>query len=78
MKFTVYTGTDCPNCEILKEFLDKNEIKHREFNVRENERAMAFLTGKGYRSIPQVFLDGEYIGDHNTAKAEIINKLRGK
>jgi len=78
MKLTVYSGTDCSNCDVLKKFLDKNEIKYIEFNIRENERAKSFLLAKGFRSIPQVFLNGEYLGDHNTAKDAIINKLRGK
>lgn len=77
MVFTVYSGTDCPNCDILKTFLDKNEIKYREFNIRENPRAREFLLGKGFRSIPQVFLDGEHLGDHRTGKQAIIKILRG-
>lgn len=77
MKFTVYSGTDCPNCEVLKKWLDMNDLKYEEFNVREDEHAMEFLKSKGHGSIPQVYLNGKHVTGFQKFKPNLAEAING-
>lgn len=62
----VYSGTDCPKCETLKNKLKQKGITFKEVNVREDAEALNFLRSKGHRGIPQIYREVEdelvYIG----------------
>jgi len=75
MKFTVYSGTDCDRCEEVTAWLKDNEISYVSFNIRTNERAKDFLVGKGYRSIPQVYLNGFHVTGYKDYKKNISEAL---
>ncbi len=51
----VYSGTDCPKCETLKNKLKQKGITFKEINVREDDEALNFLRSKGHRGIPQIY-----------------------
>lgn len=57
----VYTGDNCPKCSELKDVLKAKEISYNEVNVRQDAEAHKFLVSQGFRSIPQMFLDGVHV-----------------
>lgn len=77
MMFTVYSGTDCPNCDTVKDWMKANELKFEEFNVREDAHALNFLKGKGHGSIPQVYLNGKHVTGIKDFKKNIAEAING-
>ena len=60
----IYTSEFCPYCYRAKSLLDSKNVLYREIDVTvnaETRREMAKMAGS--RSVPQIFVDGKYIGD---------------
>ena len=61
----IYTWSSCPFCIRAKSLLDKKGIHYTEHQIDGDEAArteMAKRTG-GPRSVPQIFVNNEYVGD---------------
>ena len=56
---TVYSKTNCPNCDQAKAFLESKGIEHRIVKIDENSEAREFLLAQGFRSVPQIFTETE-------------------
>ena len=60
----IYTSAFCPFCYRAKSLLDSKDVAYTEIDVTMNatkRREMSQLAGS--TSVPQVFVDGEHIGD---------------
>lgn len=60
----IYTTAFCPFCYRAKSLLDSKGVVYKEIDVTMNatkRREMSQLAGS--TSVPQVFVDGEHIGD---------------
>lgn len=57
--YVLFSGKDCPACKALKAALAVKGIEYREYDIWNDGDALAFMMGKGFRSIPQLFKDGE-------------------
>ncbi len=67
-KIEVYTTLVCPYCVQLKDFLKRKGYSFTEVRVDLDDAArhkMLELTG-GIRTVPQVMVDGKYVGDEDT------------
>jgi glutaredoxin 3 len=56
--YVLFSGKDCSACKTLKDNLNNKNIEYKEFDIWNNPDALKYMMGKGYRSIPQLFLDG--------------------
>jgi len=56
---TMYSKTNCPNCDKAKAFLENKGIEFRVVKIDENETAREFLMQQGFKSVPQIFSDKE-------------------
>lgn len=66
----------CPYCRILKGFLDKHGISYEQFNVDEDDDALAEISKlqNGGRTVPTVvYADGTH--DVNPSGARLMEKL---
>lgn len=61
--YVLFSGKDCPACKILKDKLNSKGIEYTEYDIWNDGEALAYMMGKGYRSIPQLFLNGEKVVD---------------
>ena len=64
MTVEIYTTGFCASCHAAKALLREKGIGYREIDVSANDeerRAMTERAG-GRRSVPQVFVDGRYVG----------------
>ncbi|MDX1921152.1 MAG: glutaredoxin 3 [Candidatus Caenarcaniphilales bacterium] len=61
-KVEIYTTVYCPYCRRAKELLNRKGIKFIEIDAEPDEarKAMIQRTG-GQRTVPQVFVDGEFL-----------------
>ena len=60
----VYTTTYCPYCTRAKELLTSESIAFEEIDVTHDQEARAKLSkeNSGYRTVPMIFFDDEFIG----------------
>jgi mycoredoxin len=66
----------CPYCRMLKDFLDEQEIPYEEFNVDDDDDALAEINKlqNGGRTVPTVvYPDGTH--DVNPSAARLMEKL---
>lgn len=61
----IYTTAFCPFCIAAKRLLDKKGVAYTEIDVMmksDLRREMTERSG-GSRTVPQIFVDGEHLGD---------------
>ena len=68
-KVIVYSTESCPFCDMAKDFLKKNKIKFKEFNVNEDRKAaLEMIQKSGQTGVPVVDVDGKIIKGFDTKK----------
>ncbi|MDD3594626.1 MAG: glutaredoxin 3 [Candidatus Gastranaerophilales bacterium] len=63
-KVKIYTTSTCPYCIKAKKLLDYKNIPYEEININDNyDTAMSALSKTtGYETVPQIFINEEFIG----------------
>tara|TARA_A100001234_G_scaffold132673_1_gene116388 strand:+ start:267 stop:2255 length:1989 start_codon:yes stop_codon:yes gene_type:complete len=61
----VYTKDNCPYCQLAKEELKLRGIPYDEINLKEIGKTAAQVTGRKVKTVPQIYLEGEYIGGYD-------------
>lgn len=63
-KVDIYTKSWCPFCQRAKALLEKLGAAYTEYDVEADPARLAEMVerSKGGRTVPQVFIDGKYIG----------------
>jgi len=69
MKAIVWSKPDCPYCVVAKKLLETKgyEIEERKLGFGWN-REQLFEAVPNARTVPQIFLDGQYIGGSDDLK----------
>jgi glutaredoxin 3 len=69
----VWSQTNCPACTEAKRLLEQRAIKYAEMMIGVNGYSKKDLILKvpNARSVPQIFLDGKYIGGLPELKREL-------
>lgn len=60
-KVEIYTSDTCGKCVQAKEYLNKNKIDYKEYNISKDPEARKELIGMGYMSIPVLIIKGEHV-----------------
>ena len=59
----IYTTDYCYYCRVAKSLLDEKGIPYEEINISKTPKMRDVLVEKtGEWTVPQIFVDGEYIG----------------
>ena len=61
---TVYSKSNCPECEKAYALLDKAGLSYHKIKVDEDTAARTFLIEEGHKAVPQIYLNDEYIGNY--------------
>jgi glutaredoxin 3 len=62
-RIQVYTWANCPYCIRAKNLLSSKGLEFEEINLDGKEKELSELREKtGQRTIPQIFIDGKFIG----------------
>lgn len=74
MKAEIYTNMSCPHCVRAKEILKQQNIPFVEYTVGKDgitKETIETKIGDGttVRTVPQIFLDGKYVGGCSELKA---------
>ena len=61
----IYTTPYCPFCTRAKKLLANKKVKFNEIDLSENPDKFEEMLSKsnGARTVPQIFVNGEHIGD---------------
>ncbi len=71
----VYGKPNCPQCTMAKSLLESRGIEYVYVDITTTGKSAAEITGRpDVRSLPQVYLDGRYIGGFN----ELFSELRDR
>jgi glutaredoxin len=74
MRTLVYTKKNCPFCQLAKEELKLRGIPYDEIDLAEVGKTAAEITGrKDVKTVPQIYLDGEYIGGYDDLMSVLNN-----
>lgn len=60
----VYTTTFCPFCEAAKKLLTERNIPFETIDVSDPEEKAALKEKTGWRTVPQIFIEGKLIGGY--------------
>lgn len=59
----IYTVSSCIYCHMAREILESNGLKYTEYDVKAgSKRAREMMRRSRSNSVPQIFIDGEFIG----------------
>lgn len=61
MTITIYSKSQCPNCEIAKNLLKSKNIDFVEVRVDLDPESRQFLIGQGHRAVPQFYREDELV-----------------
>jgi len=69
MTATVWTKPGCPFCDMAKNLLDEKGIAYEEKNIGNGwTREQLLEVVPTAKTVPQIFIDGEYIGTYEHLK----------
>ena len=73
----VYSGPDCPHCDMAKALLRKKGVEFEEIDVQADPDAgKRMIEESGKRTIPQIFIDDFHVGGNAELQAyEEVGKL---
>ena len=74
----IYTQSWCPYCSRAKKLLERKGVAFREIKAPHGtpEREESIQRSGGRTSVPQVFIDGRYVGDSDAlATLDAAGKL---
>ena len=77
MKAIMYGTSKCSWCDRVANMLNNNEIEVDKIEVSEsieNLKSMKEAAGKNVNTVPQVIIDGKYVGGY-TEVERFINRL---
>jgi glutaredoxin len=75
----VVTSDACPNCELIKSYFGKLNIPYTILKVVDldsKQKTWIELNNEGSRSLPQVFIDKEFVGVDVTTIFAFANELK--
>lgn len=71
MNYLVYGKPSCGYCEKAKRLLSSKKIPHEYVDISKDTLLQFKLKSSGIRTVPAIYLDGEYIGGYT----ELVIKL---
>ena len=76
MKAIMYGTSKCSWCDRVANMLNNNEIEVEKIDVsesKENLKSMKEAAGKNVNTVPQVIIDGKYVGGYTEVERYINN-----
>lgn len=65
----VYSINNCGYCEAAKTLLKSKSLDFKEININNDQEARMSLVAKtGHRTMPQIFIDENFIGGYTELK----------
>jgi glutaredoxin len=63
MKITIYTKSNCPNCDAAKQLLTSKNMEYEEVDMDDDARRANFTNAyPDIRGMPQIFIGDQRVG----------------
>lgn len=69
----IYGKKDCPFCSMAKEELKLRGIPYDYIDLQESGKTAAEVTGRKVRTVPQIYIEGEYVGGYDELMSYLNN-----
>lgn len=71
----VYSIDNCAYCEAAKNLLAEKKLPYKEINIgKDIDQIRNLVERTGHRTMPQIFIDGLFIGGFTELKITLQNK----
>ena len=60
--YEIYGKPNCQFCDLAKNTLDRLSQSYDYVDVSQDEQSLNFLKAKGFKTIPQIYHNGNHIG----------------
>ena len=70
----IYGKSGCPYCTKAKEQLDLNGIPYEYIDLDEINKTAADVTGREVSTVPQIYIEGRYIGGYDDLMMELTSQ----
>ncbi len=74
VRITLYSTRQCAHCRQLKSLLEKHHVRHMEFDVQKNARALKDFQRLGARGVPVLLIGAERIDGFQPKRIEQLLK----
>lgn len=72
---TIYVTVTCPYCEMMKNYLNENNLSFKEINVQKDPIAAERLVNEtGQMGVPQTKINGEWVLGFDPMRANSLIK----
>lgn len=70
----LYSRENCFYCKLAKQLLDSKNLKYEHIDISNNvDLHSKMIDQTGQRTVPYVFIDGEFIGGYTELKKHLAN-----
>ena len=69
----IYGKKDCPYCSLAKEELKLRGISYDYIDLQEIGKTASEVTGRKVRTVPQIYIEGEYVGGYDELMSYLNN-----
>lgn len=69
----IYGKKDCPFCSLAKEELKLRGIPYDYIDLQESGKTAAEVTGRKVKTVPQIYIEGEYVGGYDELMSYLNN-----
>ena len=66
--YEIYSTQWCVFCNHAKSLLTKNNLEYIEHDIELDDKAMEFIVGNGFKTIPVIYKDGILVGGFDDLK----------
>lgn len=67
----IYGKTGCSYCDKTKVLCELYGLEYKYIDCTFDEEALDFLTENGFRTVPQIFIDGTHVGGYTDLYAKL-------
>lgn len=80
LKVIVYTKSNCPNCEMVKNLLNTHKVAFDTVSIEDEAERNAFFEkcGPSVRQMPQVFINDQRVGGLEGVRAALAAIVAAK
>lgn len=69
--YTIYSTPSCTFCVQAKNLLESKGLDYQSIDITQDTEALQKMKEMGVRTVPQIFLDAEYIGGYSELKKSL-------
>lgn len=73
MSVKIFGKQGCSFCEKSKVLCDMYELEYEYIDATYDEGALDFLIENGFKSVPQIYVDGEHVGGYTDLYERLTN-----